>query len=114
WLTGRRIRGLPFGAHQKLRARQNSPQRQLDAVLESAATAAFLVETLHPLHILRSHRTAIGPPHERCQDFSRAWLFLRGARWPARVHLADAARILGTRRRERSLNFQKADRRRVL
>ena len=33
-----------FGAHEKLRARQQPPKRQLDAVLERAGAAALLVE----------------------------------------------------------------------
>ena len=53
-LAGGEIGRLLFGADQKLRTRQNAPQRQFDAVLERAFAAAFLIE---------ARSTIRGPAH---------------------------------------------------
>ena len=47
-LAGRDVCGLTLGANQELRAGQNAPQRQLDAVLEGPFVAAFLIKALRP------------------------------------------------------------------
>src|SRR5205814_6129359 len=86
------------------RARQQPPERQLDAFVKRARTTTFLVEIHQRLEVVRRDRTPVGAPRQRRQNLLRAGLLLAGVRRPTRKNLAHAARVLRTLGIERPLN----------
>ena len=113
-LAGSNVCGFALGPHQKLRAGENAPKGQLDAILKCPFTTAFQIESLDPFHIRRRDRPPERPAHQRRKNLFRTGRFLFRAGRPAGIDLADAARIFRPRGRERSLDLQLADRRMVL
>src|SRR5580765_7952273 len=113
--TARRdVGGFLLGAHQELRARQQTTKRELDAVFERPSMTAFVVEREQSLDIRGSGRTSIRAAGQRRQNRLGTSVFAgRGGR-VARQHLSEASRLFRTLRSERTLNPQKADGRVVL
>src|SRR5204862_2726632 len=93
-----------FGAHEELRARQQPPDRQLDAVLERAGGATSIEEAHQLPDVLRCRGTPVSAPRQRRKDGCCARFLVTERRRPAGQGFADAAGVGRTLGSEGSLN----------
>ena len=81
WRVRREPGRILLHAEQELRTHQDARQRHLDAGVESVGRrfgARLLVQIERTLYVAVGDRPAVGPPHERRQDFSCRALFVVG------------------------------------
>src|SRR5206468_12560881 len=95
--------------NEKLRARQDSANSDLNAVFKRPALPSFLIKAQQCFKVLGIRRTPVDAPRNRREDLLRAGFVLSGAGRRACKDLRDAARGGGTLNGKRSLNLQKTD-----
>src|SRR5690606_8376289 len=106
WLAGRDIVRLGLDPERERGAREDAPQRELDARVERAVRAALLVERHQSAEILLVDRAPIRSPRQGRENLTRAARLFLGIGRGAREDAASARRIARAARRERPRDRQ--------